>query len=218
MRLFLTSGGLTNDTLKRSFRSLLAKDLATASIAFIPTGANVFSDTSWLETDLANLRTSGVGKIDLVDLSKLPGAEAIRRCAQADAIWVNGGNTYYLLDWVRRSGMAAALPNLLTDRLYVGVSAGSMLVGPSIESNTPIFPEEDNHKSDDLKGLGLVPFAVIPHLFSPSFPNSSPSHIEKFAATVRYPVYALDDASAIEVVAGRVRIVSVGKTFTYNCN
>ena len=142
--------------------------------------------------------------------------EALSRCSAADVIWFNGGNTYFLLDWVRRSRLAAELPELLKNRLYVGVSAGSMIAGPTIETNTPLFPEEDDHKIDDLTGLNLVQFAIVPHLFSGDFPHVSPGHIERFAATVSYPIYALDDNSAVVAAEGSLRVVSEGQARVYN--
>ena len=216
MRLLLTSSGITNSSLNEAFVQLLGKDVSKTNVAFIPTGANVYTDTSWLKVDIFNLKRTGVSAIELVDISKLDRSQSLQKLIAADVIWLNGGNTYYLLEWLRRTELAKELTNLLRDRLYVGVSAGSMITGPSVESNSAMFPEEDEHKIEDLTGLNLVPFAVIPHLSSASFPHSTADIIEKFATQVPYPIYALDDASAVEVIDGRLKIVSEGKTISYN--
>lgn len=216
MRLFLTSSGLTNDSLRSAFFNLIAKEISSTKVAFIPTAASIYSDSSWVQGDIDNLKRSGVTSIQTVDISKLPAKDALQYCLGADVIWLNGGNTYYLLEWIRRSGLADEFPSLLKDRIYVGVSAGSMVAGPSVESNTPLFPEEDDHKIDDLRGLDLVPFAVIPHLFSSWFPHSTPDNVEAFASKVSYPIYGIDDASAVEVIDGRIRVVSEGKTCAFN--
>jgi len=216
MKFFLTSSGLTNANLTQAFCELVPKPVATSRVAFIPTGANVYTDTSWLDDDIKNLRGSGVGDIDMIDISKLDSSEWVPRCREADVLWFNGGNTYYLLDWIRRSGMSTELRPLLQDKIYAGVSAGSMVAGPSVESNTSIFPEEDDHKTDDLEGLKLVPFAVIPHLNSPNFPHARTKTIEKFANSVSYPVYALDDQSALVSIDGSIDLVSEGEYRAYN--
>jgi dipeptidase E len=98
----------------------------------------------------------------------------------------------------------------------MGISAGSMVAGPSVESNSPIFPEEDEGKIEDLRGLSLVPFAIVPHLNSASFANARHEQIERFADYVQYPVYALDDQSAIQVSDGEIRVISTGVYRVYS--
>jgi dipeptidase E len=212
MKLFLTSAGLTTDTLRTAFRALLPSN---PRVAFVPTAARLYQDTSWLEADIGNIRAADV-EVDLVDISLAPKSAWLEAFNTADAICFGGGNTYFLLDWIRRCGLAEMLPALLKSRVYMGISAGSMVAGPSVESNSPIFPEEDEGKIDDLRGLSLVPFAVVPHLNSAMFSNARDEHVHRFANSVTYPVYALDDQSAIEVTDGKTRVVSSGDYKAYN--
>jgi dipeptidase E len=214
MKLLLTSGGLTTETLRQSFRALLRTSSKPRTV-FIPTAARHSPDKSWLDADVENVRSAGT-EVELVDISAAPIEQWLPTLQAADALCFGGGNTYFLLDWVRRSGLVNVLPSLLEHRLYMGISAGSMIAGPSIESNSPIFPEEDEGKIEDLRGLSLVEFAVIPHLLSPAFPHATTVEVGGFAARVRYPVYAIDDSSAVEVVEGRMRIVSTGRYEAYN--
>lgn len=155
MKLLLTSTGITNDSMKKSLYDLLGEEISKAQIAFIPTAATAYADTSWLEADILILKRYGIKSLEMVELSKLSPAECLEKCIRNNVIWFHGGNTYYLLDWVRRSGLAKELPNLLKDRVYVGASAGSMIAGPTIETNTPFFPEEDEHKLVNLVCLSL---------------------------------------------------------------
>lgn len=212
MKLFLTSGGLTTDALRDAFQAMLP---SKARIAFVPTAAKLYQDTSWLNDDIENVRKSGA-TVELVDISTSSHAHWLKAFEASDSICFGGGNTYFLLDWVRRCGLSSILPALLDRRVYMGISAGSMIAGPSIESNSPIFPEEDVGKIEDLQGLSLVPFAVIPHLNSPSFSGARLEPIERFASTVRYPVYAIDDRSAIQVIDGQTTVVSTGEYKAYN--
>jgi dipeptidase E len=212
MKFFLTSSGLTTETLRNAFRAILPSD---PRVVFVPTAAKPYPDTSWLKDDIENVRLAGV-TVDLLDISTASRDEWFGSIEAADAICFGGGNTYFLLEWVRRCGLASELPVLLQDKVYMGISAGSMIAGPSIESNSPIFPEEDDGITEDRSGLSLVPFAVVPHLNSPSFPRSRAGNIRTFAAGVPYPVYALDDRSAIEFVDGRMRVVSTGEYQAYN--
>jgi dipeptidase E len=161
------------------------------------------------------VRAAGV-EVSLIDISTAPKREWLGALEVADAICFGGGNAYFLLDWIRRSGLAEILPSLLKSRVYMGISAGSMVAGPSIESNSSIFPEEDEGKIEDLSGLSLVPYAVVPHLNSVTFSHARHQEILRFAGGVKYPVFAIDDQSAIEVVDGCTRIVSTGEYKAYD--
>jgi dipeptidase E len=175
----------------------------------------VYRDRSWLKGDIDNIKAAGIQVTD-IDISVAPKADIVGVLEAADAICFGGGNAYFLLDWVRRSGIDKLLPNLLERRVYMGISAGSMIAGPSIETNTPFFPEEDEGKIEDLKGLCLVPWAVVPHLNSPSFPQVRDERVQSFASSVHYPVVALDDASALEVLKEGEWVVSTGEYRMYS--
>lgn len=213
MKFFLTSSGLTNRLLTKTFCDLLPRPAAECRIAFIPTAANLSDETDWLDDDIKNMMNSGIGHVDHVDIAVAPKSEWLPKLQEADVLWFNGGYTSYLLDWIRKSGLIEELNELLSSRLYVGSSAGSMVAGPSIESNSVIYPEEDDYKIDDISGLNFVPFAIIPHLNSDFFSKAKPEFIEEFSKSVNYPVYALDDNSAVLSINGSVSLISEGVTW-----
>ncbi len=64
--------------------------------------------------------------------------------------------------------------------------------------------------------MGLVDFAVIPHLDNEDHPDASMVNAEIWAAKLPVPVYAIDDQTALKVVDGTVDVVSEGhwKLFT----
>jgi dipeptidase E len=124
---------------------------------------------------------------------------------------VEGGDALYLCYWMQQSGLADLLPSL-RKTVYVGVSAGSMVMAPSIgEEFVGWRPPTGGDRT-----LGLVDFAMFPHLDYPSFPENSMAHAEKWAAAMPVPGYAIDDQTAIKVVNGVVEVVSEGhwKRFT----
>src|SRR6266542_1476676 len=128
-----------------------------------------------------------------------------------DALLVWGGDVLYLCRWMRESGLADLLPSL-RQTVYVGVSAGSMVTAPIFgetydDPNTPFVID---------KGLGLVDFALLPHLDHKDHPESSTAKVERMAAAVPVPMYAIDDQTAIKVTDGTVEVVSEGhwKRFT----
>jgi len=123
----------------------------------------------------------------------------------ADVLPVNGGEAVYLAHWLRESGLAAILPSL-SDTVWVGVSAGSMVLTPRIG---PEFVEWGPDASDET--LGLVDFSIFPHLDYPGWSSNTTVRAPRWAAKIGGPAYAIDDQSAIAVDDGEVRVISEGR-------
>ena len=125
---------------------------------------------------------------------------------ETDVLLVNGGDALYLCHWMRQSGLAALLPTL-TNIVWVGLSAGSMVMTPRVgEAFVELKP---SITGDDL-ALGLVDFSIFPHLDHPGFKENTMAAAERWAATIGNPSYAIDDQTAIKVVDRHVEIVSEG--------
>lgn len=116
---------------------------------------------------------------------------------------VDGGDATYLCHWMRESGLADLLPSL-DDTVWVGVSAGSMVLTPRIGEYFVEWPG-----ATDDRGLGLVDFSIFPHL--DVFPTNTMTHAERWASDVGGPAYVMDDQSAIAVVDDTVDVVSEGQ-------
>jgi dipeptidase E len=129
---------------------------------------------------------------------------------ETDALLVGGGDPLYLCYWMRQSGLADLLPSLET--VYVGVSAGSMVMAPNVGED---FVGWKPPTGGD-RALGLVEFSMFPHLDHERLPDNSMANAEKWAAGMPVPAYAIDDQTAIKVTDGIVEVVSEGhwKLFT----
>ena len=106
------------------------------------------------------------------------------------------------------------LPELLKQgKLYVGVSAGSIILGPSIEFvNWPVgIPDVNKVNLIDLTGLNIVPFAIFPH-----FKEEHRPVLEENAKTVSYPMYALTDTQTVLVEGNNYQLVGKGKQIIFN--
>src|SRR5687768_16453417 len=122
MKLLLTSGGITNPSIAKAFRDLLAKPFDESKIAFIPTASNAeVGDKSWLINDLKNIQALGFKEIDIVDISALPREVWLPRLEVADVLLFSGGNTFYLMNWIKKSGLKELLPKMLETKVYVGI-------------------------------------------------------------------------------------------------
>jgi dipeptidase E len=126
---------------------------------------------------------------------------------------VGGGDALYLCHWMRQSGLADLLPSL-RDTVYVGLSAGSMVMTPSIGEDFVFWRPPAGGDS----ALGVVDFSICPHLAHDDLPGNSMASAEKWAAGIPRPAYAIDDQTAIKVTDGAVEVVSEGhwRLFTPN--
>lgn len=218
MRLLLTSAGFTNKTITRALVDLAEKPIHELNLAYIPTAANVEDgDKDWLIDDYVNCKKLGFKQIDIVDISALPSDVFIPRLDQADVLLFGGGNTFHLNYWLEKSGLNDVLTKMLKDKVYVGISAGSMIATDNLAlSSSKILYSEKIGKHDNYQGLGYVNFHIRPHLNSPHFPKVRIKTLEKTTKIVKEPVYAIDDDTAIKVVDGNISIVSEGKWKKFN--
>ena len=148
----------------------------------------------------------------MLELTALPSIKEehwVPMVRKADALLVGGGDCLYLCYWMRQSGLADLLMSLLRETVYVGVSAGSMVVTPDFgETYDGVNPSTGRDRA-----LGLVDFSLLPHLDHEKFPENSLANLERLAAKTPVRTYAIDDQTAAKVTDG---IVSEGhwKLFT----
>ena len=135
MRLLLTSGGLTNETLRYAVSSFSTKPIR---IAFIPTAANVKEgEKSWLINDFVNCQK--LGPVDIIDIAAIDKKLWLPRLEYATVIVMGGGSSSYLLEQIKKSGLQQELPALLEKRLYVGISAGSIVACKTLQISSEYF-------------------------------------------------------------------------------
>ncbi len=218
MKLLLTSSGLTNQSIAQALFDLVGKKPEDISLVFIPTASNVeMGDKDWLINDLVNLRKQNFKSIGITDISAV--AEKVWRpqLEEADVLFFEGGNSYHLMEWINKSGLVKILPELLQTKVYVGVSAGSMVTNPDLALNiSQIAYEEDLDKTEDLAGLNYVDFYSLPHLNSEHFPQVRAVVIKELAQKETRKIYALDDNSALKIVDGQVEVISEGEYLIFN--
>lgn len=218
MKLLLTSAGITNKTLKKALQELLSKPFTSSTLVFIPTAANgEVGDKSWLINDLYAFKTLGFSSIEIIDIAAVQKDVWLPRLERAEIIVFGGGNVGYLAEWLKKSGLEKELPALLQTKIYVGISAGSMVTAPQVSlSSASILYYEETGKLKVIDGLGLVDFELWPHLNSDWFPKVRLPYLESLASNVKGPFYAIDDNSAIEVVDGKVTVITEGVWKKFN--
>ncbi len=205
MKLLLTSSGLSKRDIGRALYGMVDKPASQCRVGFIPTAANVDPTIKgWLIGQFNQLQRYGFYQIDIVDISA-DGVDWRARLADCDILWLSGGNTFHLLDQVRKTGFDKWLKENIDSKVYVGGSASSILMTPTI-AVAGLEPGDENAVGlQDLTGLGYVPFEIEPHC-----DGARLEEVAEYAATTDNPVYAIDDLTAIKVVDGEVEVISGG--------
>ena len=217
MKLLLTSGGLTNKLIANALFELVDKESKETSLVFIPTASNVEKgDKSWLIDDLVNLKKQNFKSIEIADISAVDKKIWLPKMEDADVLFFEGGNTYHLIEWVNKSGLKEILPRLLKTRIYVGVSAGSMITNKDLALKLSQIIYEEDYKKENMLGLNFVDFYFLPHLNSEWFLKMREDNIKRATKGMKEKIYALDDGCALKVVDRKVEIIGDGKTIILN--
>jgi dipeptidase E len=215
VKLLLTSGGVTNASIRQALVDLLGKPIAESTALCIPTaqwGHPMCGPTSVRRfvvdeppSTMTGLGWKSVGVLELTALPSIARERWLPWVREADVLLVDGGDATYLCHWLRESGLADLLPSL-TDTVWVGVSAGSMVMTPRIGGD---FVEWTSAPDD--RTLGFVDFSIFPHVGHEAMPDNTMENAERWAAEIDGPAYAIDDQTAIAVVDGSVHVVSEGR-------
>ena len=216
MKLLLTSAGVKNASIHAALLDLLGKPVAESKALCIPTAQYghpaVSPEMAWSfisgqdANPMSGLGWKSVGVLELTALPSLDKERWLPWVEETDVFLAAGGDALYLAHWLRESGLADLLPSL-DDTVWVGLSAGSMVMTPRIGED---FVQWRPPGGDDTT-LGLVDFAICPHLAPDGMPGNSLAEAESWAAEIEGPAYAIDDETAFKVLDGAVEIVSEGQ-------
>ena len=222
MNLLLTSAGIKNASIRSALVGLLGKPIADCDALCIPTAGYGHPHGSpggaWrfisghASTPMCELGWKSLGVLELTALPSIDYDRWVSWVRETDVLLVNGGDALYLHHWMRESGLADLLPSL-RETVWVGLSAGSMVMTPRIGED---FVGWKPPTGGDDSTLGIVDFSIFPHVDHEDLPENTMAAAEKWAAGLGCPAYAIDDQTAIQVVDGIVGIISEGhwKLFT----
>ena len=217
MQLLLTSAGIKNASIRDALVDLLGKPIAESSALCIPTamyghpmvgpGARAWEFISGREseTPMCELGWKSLGVLELTALPSIDEGRWVPLVRETDVLLVAGGDALYLCHWMRQSGLADILPSL-RETVWVGLSAGSMVMTPRIGEEFVGWKPPTGGDT----ALGIVDFSIFPHLDHEDLPDNCMANAEKWAAGIPNPAYAIDDQTAIKVTDGSVDVVSEG--------
>jgi dipeptidase E len=217
MRLLLTSAGIKNTSIHSALVELLGRPIAECNALCIPTamyghpnlgpGERAWRFISGQSTEpMCELGWKSLGVLELTALPSIDEEHWVPQVRETDVLLVAGGDALYLGHWMRQSGLADLMPSLI-ETVYVGLSAGSMVMTPRIGED---FVGWKPPAGGDDSTLGVVGFSIFPHLDHEMMPENTMADAERWAAGLPNPAYAIDDQTAIKVIDGTVDVVSEG--------
>lgn len=210
MKAILTSTDLTKvEGGVELAEKMIGKPRSKINVAVINEASAVqFGDQRWVVDSLKNMADSFGGNFEIVHLLALEPAKILERVMAADMLFVLGGNTEWLKIIFDKTGFTKLLPEILRSKLYVGSSAGSMILGhrQSSENMDNFYGKEPYYGVD--KYLDLLDLSFFPHLHGDGHTETAR---DEFAVneskSVDHPVFALSDYAAIVVDSDEIKVI-----------
>ena len=140
-----------------------------------------------------------------IDISKENRNTIKATFAQADCIYFSGGNSFFLMDALRKSGTDKLLKKeLQRGKLMVGESAGAIVCAPTITYIEPMDKKPPEYSQQDDAGLGLVKYYILPHFLDEVYRKASEEILEKFS---EFDVRPISNNQAILVKDNTSKII-----------
>lgn len=216
MKLLLTSAGITTDEIALALEDLAGKPIKELKILFVTTAANtIVDDKSWLTDNIFEFTKRGPRSFDLIDIAGLPESLWQPHFEATDVICFGGGDEAYLSRILLEQKVKEFLVPLLEEKVYMGISAGSVVAGIFFPKglNVELYGEE--YESDSGTGMELYNFVFAPHLNSPYFLGVTTKNLEERSYRFSSKVIATDDFTAIRIEDQNISFVGKGKRWEH---
>ncbi|MFT8705517.1 Type 1 glutamine amidotransferase-like domain-containing protein [Bifidobacterium aquikefiricola] len=193
--LFLTSRFAP---LAAEFSEFTGGDCKGKTACLIPTASSHQTFKHFENVERKALTALGISVSDL-EVTQASPKEVQERIAMSDYVVVTGGNTFYLLQELRKSGADQAIINHINaGKTYIGASAGSVVLSPNIDyishmDSTDAAPELHG----DYAGLGVLDFYLLPHVGN--FPYKAAAKAIQRDYSHRYDLHAISNREAIVI-------------------
>jgi len=212
MKLLLTSAGWRNNlAIGKEFIKLVNKKPSEIRIFFVITPLKYPKRNRYVKLFFEKLKVVNIPEKNIT-FFKLDRKVKPDDLKNIDVIFVFGGNTYDYLDRIRKTGLDKMIKSFVKKGgVYLGLSAGSYVAGPTIE--TAAWKHADRNKVGlkNLTGLNLVPFLITAH-----FEENLRPAIEKCAKSTKREVIVLTDEQAVLINGKSMKIIGRGKKNVFN--
>lgn len=200
-KLFLSS---SFKDVAKIFASFAKEDLKGKTVTFIPTASIPEKVTFYVESGKKAFEKLGL-IVDELEISTATPEEIKSKLQNNDYIYISGGNTFFLLQELVRTGAGQMIIDQVNSgKLYIGESAGSMIVSPNIEFAKDM---DDSEKAPDLTSfdaLGLIDFYPLPHHTNFPFKKAVEKILSKYEAELK--LYPISNSQAILVEGTNITV------------
>ncbi len=183
------------------------RDLNGSTVTFIPTASAVEEVTFYVDAARKELKQMGL-TVDELDLSAASREEIASKIQHNDYIYVTGGNTFYLLQELKRTGADQMIIDAVrSGKPYIGESAGSIITAANIEYVQEMDDIRQAPGLDNCDALALVDFYTVPHYTNPPFKESAQSILDTYS--YRLELSPIRNDQAIVVDGNEIQIITV---------
>jgi dipeptidase E len=158
----------------------------------------------------------GIGEFCSLAADEKPSREQVRRALESHIVYLAGGNTFYFLKALRKSGLLGPLRDFAErGGILAGLSAGAHILTPHIglAGAKGLDPDPNEVGLKDLKSLGLAPFEVLPHF---ELKRRTVAAVRRYSEGSKLPVFACPDGTGVVVDQGQTRLIGKGIRVYFN--
>ncbi|EDW20021.1 Type 1 glutamine amidotransferase-like domain-containing protein [Bacillus pumilus] len=175
-------------------------------VTFFPTASAVEEVTHYVEAAKEAFHQLGM-QLEIVQIAEQSTEEIIKMIKQNDVVYVSGGNTFYLLQELRKHGLDDVLKEEINKgKLYIGESAGSIIMAPSIEY---ISVMDDRQKAPELssyQGFNEISYCPVPHMYNTYLGEAAQQIMEQYEQTL--DLCPLTDEQALLITGEQAEVKS----------
>ena len=187
---------------------LLKDHIAGKRVAFIPTASIHEGYTGYVGSARTVFKKLGA-ELTEIEISTANASDITQVFDAADIIYFTGGNSFFLIDQLRKTGTDTLLKQQLEKgKLFIGESAGAIVCAPELSYIEKMDPIPEDYSQSDYAGLGLINFYVLPHYLTAPFKKVTADIMQSFS---NIELCAINNAQALSVKDGVRKLVSVEK-------
>ena len=183
----------------------ITPELEGKTVTYIPTAGIAEDVEGMVEEETSTLESLGM-MVDVLEVSSASYDSIVNSLTKNDVIFVGGGNTFFLLQELRRSGADQILiREVEKGKLYIGESAGSIISCPDIGYCAEMDSPEKAPDLIDYAGLNLVDFYIVPHIGNAEMGEAAEKAVEKYSSELE--LKAITDEQVILVEDSEVKVL-----------
>ena len=164
-----------------SVGSLIKEEIENKKVAFIPTASLREGYTGYVGSARKLFKKLGA-IVTEIDISTEAYSTIQSVFEEADVIYFTGGNSFFLMDRLRKTGTDGLLKKELANgKLMIGESAGAIICAPSIQYIEQMDEKPEDYSQEDDAGLDLIDFYVLPHYLTAPFKKVTEKIMTEFS-------------------------------------